>query len=331
MRLLLLFGGLCALLLGVCGYMLAEHWRRAPDPVTRPGAAAPAAHVPAHPAPAAESSPPPGAPAPRAPTTAALVPGEIRWADTAARDVRQRRLQQLTATLRATDIPPEVLRAELQTLAGQGQWADALVAVDRLLEAHPDDGDLLFERAAILLRLRRHVPAVITLNRLIAQQPGHARGWFNLAVAHQALGHAEDARRAWDRAIDLQPTPAAYAQRGALRLDAGEWAAAATDFEAVLQTEPHAPDAVLNVALAYWRLERRDDARRVLADFLRAQPNHIPALNRLAAFTWAAAETTPDSARLRAAAAELCRRSLALDPRQPEMQSLLADATTGPP
>jgi len=326
MKLLAVFAGLSALLLGACAYALIAYWARQPRPLP---VSAPAQSVASRPAFAPAQTSQPSSPPlrPVAASAPALIPGPVRWADTAARDLRQRRMQRMTATLRATDIPPEALRDELRQLAAHDQWPDALVAVDRLLEARPDDPDLLFERAAILLRLRRHVAAITTLNDVLAKQPTHARAWFNLAVAHQALGHIEDARRAWDRTLELQPTPAAYAQRGVLLLDVADWAAAAADFEAVLQSEPHAHAAVLNLSLAYWELDRSADARRLLADFLTGQPNHIPALNRLAAFTWAAAEAAPADAALRAQTADLCRRSLALDSHQPDMQSLLTDAT----
>ncbi|MCK4343417.1 MAG: tetratricopeptide repeat protein [Phycisphaerae bacterium] len=256
----------------------------------------------------------------------------VRWpADPASEDAL-RRLSRARAALRDDPDHETALRDELAALVELGRWRETLPPLTRLRELRPDDIDLLFEQAAILLRLRRSVEAVGILNTVVAEQPEHARAWFNLAVAHQALGHLGDARYAWDRTIALEPSPAAYAQRGVVLLDLHDWAAAVADFEAVLQAEPHTADATVNLALALWKLGRTDEARARLVTLLERRPRYVPALNRLAEIAWETWRTAPAGSETpRLEAVTWCRRSLEIDPNQPLVRTWLEAALEAEP
>ncbi len=254
-------------------------------------------------------------------------PPPTRWAEDPAGKAAQQRLAAARAALRDEPNHEIALRDELAALAELGRWSEAAQTLTRLRELCPDDMDLCFEQAAVLLRLRRPVEAVTLLSTVVERQPDSARAWFNLAVAHQSLGHLGDARRAWDRSIDLSPTAQARAQRGVILLDLHEWAAAAADFEAVLQEQPQGVDAVLNLALAQWKLGRGEDARAQLLGLLERQPKHVPALNRLAEMAWTSWQAGPaENAASREEAVKWCRRSLDIDAHQPEVQAWLESA-----
>lgn len=368
MRLLLLFGLLCAALLAAVGWHVASAILRdggRPPPAAGPRVPAPAAAHAETPSPAAVAAPaadgpcatadiagPDGQPAltgaqpvgtaatanaPAPAANAARSPGgataapatELRLpADPAVR-AAQRRLEQARAALRAAPDSEAALRDIWAAAAELERWWEAAAALERLTELHPDDVALGFERGVVLLRLRRTVEAVPVLRAVVAARPDHARAWFNLAVAHQAAGHLGEARAAWDRALALAPSAEAHAQRGQVLLDLGEWAAAAADFEAVLAREPDAPDAVLNLALALARLGRADAARERLAAFVERHPRHVPALNRLAELAWAACEAAGTATGGCPEAAAWCRRSLAVAADQPEVAALLAQAEPG--
>lgn len=265
-------------------------------------------------------------------TVVAALPEQVstkpatRWA--ADPDIRAAQ-QRLAAARRVLQDDPHhevALRDELEALATLERWHEAVLTLGRLLELHPDDTDLRSERAALLLQLERAVEAVADLEHVVERQPERAHAWFNLAVAHQALGHLADAERAWTRAIVLEPSAEAHAQRGQVRLDLRAWAKAASDFEAVLQTEPDAVDAAMNLSRAYELLGRNADARRCLAGLLERKPRCLPALNRLAELTWIASQSaTHEQATFCSQTIDLCRRSLAVNPRQPDVESLLAE------
>lgn len=253
----------------------------------------------------------------------------VAWpSDPALREAR-RRFERAQAALREDPYHARALRDKAAGAAELRLWPELAAALARLVELDPNDSALRFERAAALIHLRQWVDAIAELNVVVVRQPQHAKAWFDLAVAHQALGHLSDARRAWDRAIELAPSAEALARRGEVLLDLQEWGAAAADFEAVLQEQPGAADATLNLALALAKLGRPAEARRRLLTLLRDQPRHVPALNRLAELAYAACRDEGASADVSCAeAAEWCRRSLAIDAKQPEVQALLAEAAT---
>ena len=160
---------------------------------------------------------------------------------------------------------------------------------------------------------------------MVEQQPHSARAWYNLAIAHQALGHLHDSRATWDRVIELAPeSPGAYAHRGEILLDLHAWSDAAADFRVVLQLEPGAVDAALNLSLALGKLGQLEQARAVLLPILAQHPQHVPLLNRSAQVAWRLYQADPvASEALANEAANCCRRSLAIDAAQPEIEALL--------
>ena len=271
------------------------------------------------------------------PTLTALVtaPSELstrpatRWPNDPDTRAARRRLTAARQTLRDDPDHEAALRDELKALATLERWHEAVLTLGRLLQLHADDTDLRTERAALLLQLERASEAVVDLKRVVQREPQRARAWFNLAVAHQALGHLTDAERAWTRTIELEPSAEAHAQRGQVRLDLNAWAEAANDFEAALRTEPDAVDAAMNLSRACELLGRDIDARVCLANLLDRNPRCLPALNRLAELTWIACQSiTGEQAACRALTIDLCRRSLTISPHQPGVETLLAQAQT---
>jgi tetratricopeptide (TPR) repeat protein len=219
------------------------------------------------------------------------------------------------------------LRDEAAALAKLGRWREAEVALRKLVALRPDDNELRFDWAAALLRLRSHFEAADALKKVVASDPNHDRAWFNLAVAHQSLGRLEDAVAAWGRAIALKPTTAARLQRGTLLLDLRDFAAAAADFEWVLAHEPVSIDASHNLATAYRRLGRYDEARRTLATVLDRRRRHVPTINRLAEIAWEQSQQAgADAAALTREAIERCAQSLEVDATQTDVIELKAAA-----
>jgi cytochrome c-type biogenesis protein CcmH/NrfG len=251
----------------------------------------------------------------------------VRWASGSPAGDLRRRLENARATLRDDPHHPTALRDQFEAFTGLGLWSEAADTLARLVQLAPDDVNLRFELGTLLIQSHRWMDAIAVFKEVVVRAPEHARAWFNLAVAHQAVGHLSDARGAWDRAIELAPSPAAHARRGEVLLDLGEWSAAVADFEQVLAEEPQAADATLNLSLALRKLGRAEEARAHLRSFLDQHPLHLPALNRLAEIAWSIWQAAPphDSS-LRQEVIDCCRRSLAIDPDQPSVRALLEAA-----
>ncbi len=261
------------------------------------------------------------------PADAASQPA-VQWAADPEHRRAERRLAAAREALAADPSNAAALRDALAAVRELDRWAEARRMLTRLVEVEPEDTEIRFEYAVTLMRLSRWVDAVHTLRVVVGQQPDHGHGWYNLAVAHQALGHLEEARRAWDRAVELLPdNPDAYAQRGEVLLDLHEWSAAAADFEAALEREPEDIESALNLSLALWKLGRLDEAQERVAGVIERHARHVPALNRMAELRWAAYEMGPETNRAqREAAIAYWRRSLEVDRSQPAVEALVKAA-----
>lgn len=347
MKLLVVFLLLCALLLAFTAWQLVGALGRQPAAPRLAERLAPAEPQPvqlaadelaepvAVPAESADLSPPALAtpatdPPPEAPTPdeAVAEPPEVRWPEDPELRAAQRRLTAARVVLRDDPDHERARRDELDALARLERWDEALASVRELRRLHPDDTALAFEEAALLMQLGRALDAVGVLNLIVHAQPADARAWFNLAVAHQELGHLSAARHAWDRTIALVPTTEARAQRGVILSTLGDWAAAVNDFEQVLLDEPDAADATINLAIALRHLGRSDEARTRLVALVEQRPRHLPALRLLAEIAWDAWQAAPRDDARRREVALWCARALEVDGRQASLRAWL-DAAGG--
>ncbi len=251
----------------------------------------------------------------------------VKWADNVRTRDAARRLAAARETLDREPYHETALRDAIDAAGELQDWDAVDEFLMRLIELYPGDAALHAQQGIVRLRLRRFTAAVRTLERAVQIDETRAEAWFNLAVAHQSLGHLADARRCWDRTIELAPSTVAHAQRGTILLDLKLWHEAAADFEAVLREEPDAADAVLNLALALENSGREDSARSRLMSFVQRRPRAVAVLNRLAELDWDACEQRADEQAC-ARVIVWCKRSLVVDADQPGVQALLELAET---
>lgn len=272
----------------------------------------------------------PGEPAGRRPqltdgmTGGPVADDRVHWAADSGRRELAQRLEKAAATLATDPYHATALRDAAAAAAGLGHWTTSADYLRRLRELEPQDAELRFQLAATLMRLRRFVEAIPLLHEQVAERADDRRAWFNLAVAHQALGHLSEARAAWDHAIELHPGDVeALARRGEVLLDLHEWAAAAADFGAALKLDPESIDGTLNLALAWQRSGRRADARALLLDLLSRQPRNVHALRRLVDISREELELDAGNQAARQDAVNFGRRLLEIVPDEPQVRELL--------
>jgi tetratricopeptide (TPR) repeat protein len=120
-------------------------------------------------------------------------------------------------------------------------------------------------RARQLLRDRDYAGAVRILEAGYRANPKDPELLFNLAFAHQRLGHREEAIRYYEELLAVEPDHKqgcfnlAYAYRdGTTR---GEWSRAAILFRRVLQLDPGYTEALHHLATVLWKLGETREAR----------------------------------------------------------------------
>lgn len=283
-----------------------------PDPVDR----APEANTPSAAAIAADL-PPPVSP--------------VRWPEEARLRTHEARLKEHLAALAIDPENAFALRGAMAAATALERWGQLRRLLGRQVALTPEDADARYEYGTLLLRLRRPVEAVAQLKAAAALRPDDPQTRYNLAVAHQSLGHLYEARQAWTEAARLMPeNPDVFAHRAEVLLDLGEWEAAWEDCERALKLDSSLAEVRLNLSRAAARLGRFDEALDACRIVLDRNPTHVPALNQFARIAWEAWLAGDGSAdQLRMHAADAAQRSLAIDPGQDTVRSLLESIERG--
>lgn len=155
---------------------------------------------------------------------------------------------------------------------GTGNYAEALKEFDRALRMDSLDADLYRERAATYERLNHDSAAISDYKRAIELRPSYWAGYHGLGVfysnrkqyqialeafreatrlapenprvfsnlggVYYQLGLKDEARRYWERAIELGPEFRAYSNLGTLHYQEGRFDEAARMFERAVAIQP---------------------------------------------------------------------------------------------
>ena len=194
---------------------------------------------------------------------------------------------------------PEAARELEHSLALDAGQADAWLAIARVyakLERHeqsqlainnaisisPLDASLNAISAGIALQAGDTGSAAAHALRATLLDPGHAPGWFHLALAAQADGDADKARLAVQRAFALDPGSASVAGLSAqLDADSGDLSAAATTLASALVLHPRNASLLMERA---WVAARANDLPTAVGAYeqvLSLQPDSGAALSQL--------------------------------------------------
>jgi MSHA biogenesis protein MshN len=94
-----------------------------------------------------------------------------------------------------------------QLLAARGDYASAAATLQEGLTGRGVDADYHATQAAVLVQLERHPDAARHYREALALRPGEARWWVGLGMALAAQGSAQEARAAYQRALDSGTLP----------------------------------------------------------------------------------------------------------------------------
>ncbi|OQA44618.1 MAG: Cellulose synthase operon protein C precursor [Chloroflexi bacterium ADurb.Bin325] len=129
---------------------------------------------------------------------------------------------------------------------------EAAPLLSRALELEPDSVDAALNLGSAYILQGKHAKAVPVLERAAQLDPHNATVWANLAAAYLGkLPFAERAQQdqaiaAFERALSLNPAaPHVHYNLGLIYLERNDLFAAATHFQAALDTDPADSDARL--------------------------------------------------------------------------------------
>lgn len=125
----------------------------------------------------------------------------------------------------------------------QGEPGRALELRDRVLALDPEDRELVFDRGVTLLELGRNAEARAVFQKVLAEEPDHARAQLYAGVAAYRTSDLAAALPHLERAAELDPSLAAQTQyySGLVEASLGDLSAAEGSFGVVADQSPISP------------------------------------------------------------------------------------------
>jgi tetratricopeptide (TPR) repeat protein len=225
--------------------------------------------------------------------------------------------------------PGQVLAAYLtekgRFLYARGRYSEALAACGAALEHQAEHAPAHLLMGQALLLLGRDEAAVRSFDQyLAAGGVPDADVYRGRGLGRLRLGRYLEARDDLTRALERQPGPELYLQRGWAYFFLDAWQPALGDFEQALRLDPEREDAYAGRGLARVYLGRYRDAVADAGEALRRNPTTSETLHNVAciyALAASRAETDPAekdrqalAARFHAQAVDSVRRTLARVP-----------------
>ncbi len=168
----------------------------------------------------------------------------------------------------------------------QGRADEAVTRIEESLELAPNQADWHSNYAIVLQSHGRFDDAIAEYQRAISIEPRHANAHSNLGVLLRVTGKPVEAEAAYRTAIELAPDHAdAHTNLGVLLNGLGRTREASDCFCKALTLRPKHRDTRRLLVLAHCMIGERDEAVRVLEEWLREEPADPIAAHMLAATT----------------------------------------------
>jgi tetratricopeptide (TPR) repeat protein len=189
---------------------------------------------------------------------------------------------------RAAELGYWLAQVERETLLirANKNFSEAEPELERLLEANPEDPDLLLTLAQGWSQLGNLTKAVTFVNSILARDRKNAgalliRGKIRLQK-HQPFDACEDLEAAMAASRDQYYHSRALVQLANCYLELGRFAEALDLFMTAELEEPENPRILFGIGRCCWFLDRWDDAGEAFREVLRLKPDHLDALSQLA-------------------------------------------------
>lgn len=179
--------------------------------------------------------------------------------------------------LRHPDAYAELIGLQIELLEARGKTDDAQQLLDRAVARHPDETQLRFTRSMFRYRHDNLAGMERDLRHVIELEPHNA-------VALNALGYTladetprlDEARELIERAHRLEPeSPAIVDSLGWVYHKLGDDRRALVYLREAYRQQPD-QEIAAHLADVLWQLERRDEARALIAEALERYPERAP-------------------------------------------------------
>jgi len=180
-------------------------------------------------------------------------------------------LMQRVIKLDPDSIP--TLRHYTEEAMKSGHTSAAVESASKLITLSSDPEDQ-YLGAAVLLDANQNENALAVLRNYVAARSGDAKGWLAFGMANERLDHADEARKAYDRSLQLNPSLAESEFRlGLLSKVQNDTAGATQHFERALQIDPKKARAFLEAGKLYLQSGELPHALELLQSSESLNPN----------------------------------------------------------
>jgi len=134
-----------------------------------------------------------------------------------------------------------------------------------------------FEKAMKDLDAKKFEDAIVQLKSVVATAPKYGEGWQALGVVYDRLQHVDEARDAYQHAIEVEPKlipPYLTLTRLCLRTKDWKCALTASDGEIKADTKQLYPEIYIHKAVAQYQLKDLAGAESSARDAIRLDPKH---------------------------------------------------------
>jgi tetratricopeptide (TPR) repeat protein len=145
------------------------------------------------------------------------------------------------------------------------QWDYAVEEYGKILQIDPGNPAALYFRAYGNVHLRRYAIARTDYEELLLHVPLHMEARIGLANVYELMGRKTDAANQYNQLVQMFPDSAVcYAARAAFETTMGQYDTALYDWDEAIARQPLNADYVATKADLLLRLQRTDEARKLL-------------------------------------------------------------------
>lgn len=166
--------------------------------------------------------------------------------------------------------------------AQQGLLDDAIQYFEKSLQLKPAYGIALLNLGNVYRRQRSFDKAQECLTRALQLQPDDPETNYSIGMLYAQQGDVPRATASLQKALELRPVyPEALNNLGVLFVHTEKYAEAEDHFKTAIRVAPTFDQSYLNLARLYAMRNDKDQARNVLLDLLRIQPENTTAKHAL--------------------------------------------------
>jgi tetratricopeptide (TPR) repeat protein/tRNA A-37 threonylcarbamoyl transferase component Bud32 len=208
--------------------------------------------------------------------------------------------------------------------SGTGKYEEAVGEFQSAAQLEPSNEDAYIGMGGAYARLGKPQDAENTYKKIIALRPNYWRGYNFLGVFYLQQAQYDDAAKMFQKVEDLTPESfRGYANLGATYLYEAKYADAIKPLEQSLAIHPTA-DTYSNLGTAYYYQHRFKDAVQVYEKVVQMNDKDYTSWGNLGEASYLSGDRQKSSEAFQRAIS-LATRDLAVNPRDPQLLSRLAD------